>query len=656
MDEKLEFTLSGRLRNIVLAPSGPNCLVPLFEAITNSIHAIEDHFGPDNLARGHVEIAVERQGDEIHSFRVDDNGEGLTPENYRSFITADSLRKVSRGGKGVGRLTWLKVFSTIAVDSYYERDGMNRLSFTFVADDELPIRNKVVEKANEKAPIGTSVRMEGMHGSFQARRPRKKGAIANEIVRHFISYLVSSNSPKFIFHDRDERIVLSDYFADAISAERVDEITVALSDDQVVKLTVHHLMVDRALRDVDLGYNSVYLNAHGRNVERFAIDNQLGLTTLRGEFVYMAVVSSPFFDEFVSQERTYFSIDSQDMVAIKKEVSTSTRDFLKEDIGEVRADQLEKAAKVIDFNPRFMSIAGDVGKFVETNIPLNLRDEEEIHLAFERQYRRERVKFAREYVQAKKAKIEPQIQKKLEEYVGFLNDDIKYALAEYVIRRKAVLDLVFEAQGYEDQEAKRHHLEKVIHDYICPLGTLSEDMNYEDHNLWIIDDRLAFYNYFASDKQLRAVQPASLDGREPDLALFDAGLGLRRDGSDQPIVIVEFKRPGREAYGAERPLDQVLNYVDSLRTNGSIKDKSGRVLSSINENTSFIGYIIADMTNGLRATLRGTIVNRPTADGIGLWGFDEPSRTYVEVIPYDKLVRDARTRNEIFFSKLRLQS
>lgn len=656
MDEQLEFTLSGRLRNIVLTPSSSNCLIPLFEAITNSIHAIEDRFGPDGLSKGRIDIAVERKKTEIESYRVDDNGEGLTPENYKSFITADSPRKVTRGGKGVGRLTWLKVFSHIDVDSYYERGDVHRLSFRFTVDDSAPIQRKIISVADSSASIGTSVRMEQMRDNFQARRPKKQGAIAKEIIRHFIAYMVSKNAPKFSFYDGEDHFSLSEYFSDSIFHREDAVATATMPDGHQVVLSIHHMLVDKKLRDVELGYNTVYLNANGRNVQGYDVDNQLGMQVLRDQFVYMAVVSSAYFDESVSQERTYFDIHSSDMVEIKKAISASTREFLSQDVAEVRMDQREKAIRVVDFNPRFMTIVGDVDGFIEKNIPLGLRDEEEIHLAFERQYRRERVRYARDYLAAKKTNSEPAIKEKLDRYVGFLNEDIKFALAEYVVRRKAVLDSILEAQGYEDAEKKKHHLERVIHEYICPLGELSDDLTYDDHNLWVIDDRLAFYNYFASDKQMKKFQPDGGDKREPDIALFDAGLGLRRDGSDQPVVIVEFKRPGREEFGSERPLDQVLNYVAALRENGSIKDKSGRVLSSLNENTSFIGYIIADLTNGFRATLRGTILNRRTADGLGLWGFDEELRTYVEVIPYEKLFRDARTRNEIFFSKLRLNS
>jgi hypothetical protein len=655
-EEQLEFTLSGRLRNIVLAPSSRNALIPLFEAITNSLHAIEDRYGPDCMASGHIEIAVDRdEKGGILSFRIDDNGEGLTPDNYKSFLTSDSTKKITRGGKGVGRLTWLKVFERIDVDSYYDYDdSVYRLTFSFIEDDSAPIKGKRIIEADRGASAGTSVRMEGMRSSFRSRSPKPQTLIV-EVIRHFISYLVSDNSPRFVVFD-DGRVDLSEYFKDHIHDNQTDTVHITIDPAHATQIAVHHLLVSKRLRDAEVGHNNVYLNAHGRNVESYSIDTPLGIEILRGEYVYLGVVSSTYLDEFVAQERTYFAIEPSDKDAIKKAILQSAKHFLATDIQEVRDDQMAKAKRAVDNNPRFMAIAGNLEDFLEKKIPLSMRGEEEIHLAFEREYRRERNRQAREYLTARSTQNEDHIKRRLEKYVGFLNDDIKYALAEYVIRRKAVLDAILTAEGYEDAEKKRHHLEEVIHDYICPVRTLSEDLNYEDHNLWVIDDRLAFYNYFASDKPLKTIQPDSKDRREPDLALFDLGLGLRRDGSDQPVVVVEFKRPGRESYTDDRPVEQLLRYVKSLRENGSIKNKDGRVLASLNQNTSFIGYIIADLTNGFRETLMGSIVNRPTADGFGLWGFEENLRTYIEVIPYEKLFRDARARNEVFFSKLRLQS
>lgn len=656
MDEKLEFTLSGRLRNIVLAPNSRNAVIPLFEAITNSLHAIEDRFGPDDMASGNITIAVERTAGRVQSYRVDDNGEGLTPRNYKSFLTSDSTTKAARGGKGVGRLTWLKVFGYVDVDSYYDESGnTNRLSFRFRVDDASPITNKAISSADAQAPIGTSVRLEDMKPAFQSRAPRNKGTVEAEVVRHFVSYLIAPNAPRFVVYDHDERTDLAEFFSDHVYQRAEDIFSIEIGGNST-KITVTHLLISKHLRDVDLGYNTVYLTAHGRTVEGYAIDGQIGLSAIRDDYVYMGVVASEHLDLYVSQERTHLSIDTDEKDQIKKRVLESIKVFLSEDIAEVRIDQREKAAKVVNLNPRFMAITGGLDFFIENKVPLSMRDEEEIHLAFEREYRRERNRYARDYLKAKSLKNEAAVNQQLEKYIGFMNDDVKFTLAEYVIRRKAILDIVTDSSGFEEPEKRRYHLEKVIHEYICPMQSTSDDLSYDDHNLWVIDDRLAFYNYFASDKQIKSIKSESQDSLEPDIALFDLGLRLRRDGSDQPVVIVEFKRPGRESFSNDSPVMQMVKYVNSLRGNGTVRSKDGRILSNMNENTSFIGYIVADLTKGMRESLLGTFVNKKTADGIGVWGFEETLRTYIEVIPYEKLFRDAKARNEVFFSKLKLQS
>jgi len=130
----------GRIANISLAPTPNHALAPLYEAINNSIQAIEDKFGKDNLTSGRIEITVLRpdyDDGKPTGFVVADNGIGFNPTNLKSFLTSDSRYKVARGGKGVGRFLWLKVFSAAHVESVYEADNeeIRRLEFDFLPAD-----------------------------------------------------------------------------------------------------------------------------------------------------------------------------------------------------------------------------------------------------------------------------------------------------------------------------------------------------------------------------------------------------------------------------------------------------------------------------------------------------------------------------------------
>ena len=110
----------------------------------NSFQAIRDakRSGKD----GFIKITIERDAtllDEeqgpIRSFTITDNGIGLNDENFDSFNTAFSDHKLARGGKGLGRFTWLKAFDQVEIDSTFKERGEDpqRREFTFDEDYEL---------------------------------------------------------------------------------------------------------------------------------------------------------------------------------------------------------------------------------------------------------------------------------------------------------------------------------------------------------------------------------------------------------------------------------------------------------------------------------------------------------------------------------------
>ncbi|OWK26130.1 hypothetical protein AJ87_48720 [Rhizobium yanglingense] len=98
-------------------------MVPVFEAVYNSIHAIQDRFGDEWCERGEIYISLIDFDSSRPNIQIRDNGVGLDKDNFGSFRTYDSGHKVRRGGKGLGRLSWLKVFEGAKVDSYFEDEG-----------------------------------------------------------------------------------------------------------------------------------------------------------------------------------------------------------------------------------------------------------------------------------------------------------------------------------------------------------------------------------------------------------------------------------------------------------------------------------------------------------------------------------------------------
>ena len=114
--------LQGRLRNTKVAAQ--DAFLPVFEAIVNSIHSIQDRFGLEDAAeKGCIQVHVHRvQQHQLPGMAGRPPVEpvtSFTDPNLKSFETADSTAKIERGGKGIGRLTWLVVFEKAEIESRF---------------------------------------------------------------------------------------------------------------------------------------------------------------------------------------------------------------------------------------------------------------------------------------------------------------------------------------------------------------------------------------------------------------------------------------------------------------------------------------------------------------------------------------------------------
>ena len=89
-----------------------------------------------------------------------------------------------------------------------------------------------------------------------------------------------------------------------------------------------------------------------------------------------------------------------------------------------------------------------------------------------------------------------------------------------MIKRKAIIDLLEKA--LEVEPSGSYSLESRIHRIICPMQVSSDEVKLDDMNLWLIDDRLAYHHYLASDKFLSKLPVLENDTQKrTDLIVFD---------------------------------------------------------------------------------------------------------------------------------------
>jgi hypothetical protein len=93
------------------------------------------------------------------------------------------------------------------------------------------------------------------------------------------------------------------------------------------------------------------------------------------------------------------------------------------------------------------------------------------------------------------------------------------ALAQYVIHRRIVLNLLEQALRRDDGTG-RYQLEAVVHRLIHPMRKGSDEIEFEEQNLWILDDRLTYHDFMESDKELRVSDRLKMNRRRGQTCLL----------------------------------------------------------------------------------------------------------------------------------------
>ncbi|MBT9430304.1 hypothetical protein [Candidatus Symbiopectobacterium endolongispinus] len=204
--------------------------------------------------------------------------------------------------------------------------------------------------------------------------------------------------------------------------------------------------------------------------------------------------------------------------------------------------------------------------------------------------------------------------------------------------------------------------EEVIHQLIMPLRKTSDEIHLDSCNLWLIDERLAFHDFLASDKGLSSMPITGCnENKKPDICalnVYDEPI-LFSEGQQVPlasIVIVEIKRPMRNDAGPgedKDPVEQALGYLERIRE-GGVKTANGRQIPRSEDIPGFC-YAICDLTPSVvkRCKMLGLTA---TNDNLGYFGYNPNFKAYIEVISFDRLLNSANERNRAFFDRLGLPS
>lgn len=644
----MKFDVLGRIDNMRLPDGKAAILYSVYEAVSNSIHSIEDRFGKDashNKGMISVEIATDDDG-YIEAIYISDNGAGFHEHNLQAFDTCDTRSKAPRGGKGIGRLIWVKVFESIRVESQHsQRGAIESLRFRFYPLEDTSIQDKE-SYTTDKKQIGAKICLEQIRPEHKSRIRRI--SFLRDMSLHFFSYFMAGRMPHLEIIHGDNKESLSDFIKSKIEPPVVEEIYAEIEGQQHV-FEMSHMYVDTTI-STEIK-NCLLFTAHHRQVgDPVSIERKFALKDLGDRKAYVGVVKGEFLDQRVDQERIDFKVTTDQFETLKSSAIKSAEKFLSDHIREIRTKQKKTVNLLLEEHPQLAAKVEDVESYVSGLSP-NMDEEQIGENLFTLLYRDERKISKRIREISSLDSLTTEAQREAEKVLRQVSDQAKHRLSELVVKRRQVLSLAKSYIRYQDDGNQKYYYEKAIHDLICPLGKIYSSPDYQSHNLWVIDDLLAYYSFFASDKQIRTLAPDSESSQEPDIIFFNP-LGFHREGTNDPVVLVEFKRPGDETPSKD-PVDQVLEYIERLKDK-TVRDINGEVVSDIRDATRFECYIICDLTKPTRRLLSRSQAPHETPDGEGYFGFAPNHKAAIHVISFRKMLRDAELRNEVFFRKLGL--
>lgn len=651
---------------------------PIIEAIVNSIQSVQESGRLD----GKIDIYLIRENQtaldfewtwkpKIISLRIEDNWIWFNAENYKSFDKVYSSKKIIVWWKWFWRFTFLKYFTSVKYDSIYRENGafMHRF-FNFCEKDEFidGEKSNIENDVNDTKTILTLGHFKKDHAE---KIEKTMETISRVLVEKLLIYFLDPKCPEISVHDGDGMSILLNNYTK--NHKEIQEIW----EPSIFSLKKEKNTNDFIVRTFKIffsdGKSSIILAAHNREVTKTSLSYfvpefadefcETDEEGIKRNYIIRSYVLGNYLDEHVSLERDEFTFSRNhswefDFSFSEEDIQRWAIIKIKEIFWtEVWHRREKKIQRVHDY---VRNSAPWHSAFVDSmdweTLGYNLTDDTlEIELQKVKIMKEAESRMELKSILTDDAKNNDS---KIEELAKRITDAWKNDLIHHVCNRKMILSLLEGLLKRKDDGAS--HLEKEVHNIIFPMGQDTTTLGYNEHNLWLLDERLAFSVYAASDKKISSTIKNWLSPnwskKEPDLVVFDKAYAFRSWDNEysNPLTIFEFKRPKRTDYPEnENPIKQVYGYLKDI-IDGKYETPDTLEKPKVKEETTPVyAYIIADRCDKIDSFATDASLY-PSPDWEGYFGYHSWYKMYIHIYTYSKILKDANLRNSIFFHHLNL--
>jgi hypothetical protein len=600
--------------------------------------------------------------DQAREVTIKDNGSGFDEANLSAFLTPLTGNKYERGGKGFGRFMAFKVYSQVFYSSGQKKpDGMLTKGCyrydPFSNDDNLIVVKETDGAGAHPHDCGVTVSMRSPKADFEdyfvlEGKDRKHNHTAEDIVSavldHFLIEFIQKKVPKhFVLTIQGATFNLYKYFHEslAVGGSRKEEVVIGT---ETVEITFDYFKVG----EEHAKKHRLYFYANNRaasDLENISSGlNSNPFTEMKGEeefrYYYLVAVSSDFFKSSQSRDRitnlhakihhnkTKKSIKDHLIAMAKAHILDLEQTYT----SDRRLKMKEHVDHLIAIDPLLRRGLG--GKTSEEFVKKRGITETREQLAQDLFVERFRQKF-----DFTKLSEETSVEDLVRLVRDKIPEDAKEALAVYVAYRNNVIQVFRQLLNKDDDGLAT---EDKVHKLIYPRYRDSEQIDYASHNLWLIDDDLAYARYISSDR--------TPEGNARRKGEFAHDLLIN---NDDELMIVEMKRPQKKDYDSTKeadtknPVDQLKNQVLDIRERGKVITSGGREIS-IDATSMVRGYILADWNDKLERYLKTEDFIRTNFGGQMAYRYYRELNLIIEVLAFDRLIDRASNRNEAFVSML----
>lgn len=651
--------LASEVKRATLPEGLHGFLFPLFEAVSNSLHSIEERWGDDVERNGRIEIEISSADRQII---IADNGVGFDEKNLGAFLTPLTGNKFERGGKGFGRFIAFRIFKEVFYSSrQIDTSGAitsGTYSYKPFAHDDNLVEVAADDGVGEhRFDTGLTALMrspfEESEDYFDLAGQRYQGdaaedSIAAALLDHFLIEFIQKKVPQQSLLVVDEvRTNLYNRFNESLSlgGSRVEYMEIGeksrmfdfsyfkVGEAQAKKHRLYFYANNRAASDLEN-------ISSGVNDKPFVEAGKTG----PGRYFYLVAVSSDFFVSSQSRDR----ITNLHGKIVRDGIKKSIRDHLvalaKQHILEIesaytserRAKMVADIEHLIAVDPLLRRGLGDRSpeEFVRKRSITETREQLAQDLFVERF--RKKFDFSKLQQDASVEQLEHLVKTQIPA-------DAKEALAVYVAYRNHVITIFRELLKKQEEGLAT---EDKVHALIYPRYKDSDEIDYSSHNLWLLDDDLAYAQYISSDR--------TPDGNYRAKGEYAHDLLVNNQNE---LMVVEMKRPQKTGYSTasdiatNNPVDQLKRQISDIREKGRIKTSAGREIP-VPPDTMVRGYVLADWNDSLQNYLRMEDFVITNYGGQMAYRYFQSLNLMLEVVAFDRLVDRATNRNEAFVQML----